>query len=179
MKTTKIAFRYYTINDVDAEEHWLRNMAKQGWMLDHVYFPGFYHFYAIEPTDIIYRLDYHPLSTKQKNAYIQMYADYGWTMITSLFGYHYFQKPAALCHGEETLFSDTLSKIDMVNRLIQGRLVPLCGVIIIILVFIWSSTLFHGLTIEEALGLTIFVLVGLFLTALLFFMQYRQIDRLH
>ena len=177
MKTKKTVFRYFTINDDTMEEKWLREMAKQGWVLEQVYFPGFYRFKMVEPIDIIYRLDYHPFHGSTNEGYITMYGDYGWNHVTSLMGYHYFSKPTSECAGEETIFSDSTSKRDMITRLIHGRLIPLVITIVLLILFSWLSTLWHGLTIGDAIGLTIAFLLGLILVTVFFFYQYIRVNR--
>lgn len=177
MKTKKTVFRYFTINDDTIEEKWLRQMANQGWLLDQVYFPGFYRFSMIEPEDIIFRLDYHPFHGGTNEAYLTMYKDYGWDHVTSMLGYHYFRKSSSKCNGEETLFSDSTSKSQMVTRLIHGRLIPLVLIIVMLLMITWLSTLWHGVTIGDAIGLTIAYLLGLIFVSIFFFYQYIRVNR--
>ena len=121
----KTFFRYYTIADYEDEEIWLREQHRTGWKLVSMTPPGFYVFESCMPEDVIYRLDYK--NSEQSEEYLQMMQDFGWEYFEHCFGWLYFRKPAAEVNSEEEgeLFSDPESRVDMVNRIVQTRMLPI------------------------------------------------------
>ena len=121
----KKEFRYFTIGDYEDEELWLREHHRNGWKMVHFTHPGFYTFESCEPEDVIYRLDYK--DSKQTPDYLQMAADFGWEYFAEISGWLYFRKPAAAAQadGEEELFSDDASRVEMVDHITRTRLIPL------------------------------------------------------
>lgn len=175
MNKTIIKFRFFTINGIDQEEAWLRSMAKQGYRLTQVSFPGFYQFEVVEPQDLVYRLDYNLDGQNHRDQYTQLYQDYGWTYITTMVGYNYFVKPADQCTDHDVIFSDQSSKIDMIARLFKGRVVPYLAIIALIILFVWWSTLDGGSTIDEALVFTCVVLIMVMVVLGIYYWYYHRI----
>lgn len=125
-KQYKRLFRFWTIADFETEEIFLREQHRQGWSFVKYTLPGFYTFEACTPEDVIYQLDFNDLKFIANSAYLQMFADYGWEYIQSVNGFSYFRKPAATHNNEDlTIFSDTESKIDMIQKIIRHRLIPI------------------------------------------------------
>ena len=56
-----------------------------------------------------------------------MLKDFGWEYFTHCVGWLYFRKPAsaAKTEGEEELFSDNASRVDMAEKVARTRLIPL------------------------------------------------------
>lgn len=125
MKDTKAVFKYFTIMDDEKEGEYLREMHKQGWRLEKVTFPGIYRFSACEPEDVCYQLDYNQDGVAHKTDYVQMFADCGWEYLFDFVGYSYFRKPADQMEGEESIFCDDESRLEMIKRVYKGRVVPL------------------------------------------------------
>lgn len=121
----KIKIRFYTIADYEDEELWLRRQHQNGWKLVKMTPPCFYTFEECEPEDVIYRLDYK--NGEQTEEYLQMLRDFGWEYFFHLFGWLYFRKPAsaAKTEGEEELFSDNASRVEMAEHVTRTRLIPL------------------------------------------------------
>ena len=115
---TKREFKYFTIFHHEKEEEYLRQMHKKGWRFVRVSGFGSYHFEECEPQDVIYQLDYAPQRKKEKEAYVQMFADCGWTYLQDYAGYSYFCKPKDE-KGEEAIFSDEVSRSTMVARVLK------------------------------------------------------------
>ena len=119
-------FQWFSLTDYEKEEAFLREKHIQGYKLIKVTLPGFYYFERCEPEDVVYKLDFNPQSTVEKERYVQMYADYGWEYLQDLNDYSYFRKSA--CNAEEhdlTIFSDDQSKLDMLKRIFFKRMVPI------------------------------------------------------
>ena len=121
----KKEFKYFTIFNHEAEEKYLREQHKAGWKFVKVTGFGTYHFEKCEPQDMIYQLDYNQEGLKNKEEYIQMFEDCGWTYLQEFAGYSYFCKPASEMDGEEEIFCDESSRLAMLERVYKGRLVPL------------------------------------------------------
>lgn len=85
-----------------------------------------YHFKRCESKDVIYQLDYNPDSAKQKEEYIKMFSDCGWTYLQDYVGYSYFCKAASEMDGaEEETFSDNISRLEMIKHVFKQRMLPL------------------------------------------------------
>lgn len=123
-KITK--FRFFTIPEYEKEQDWLRKEHNEGWEFYGVTFPGFYHFRKCEPKDVIYQLDYNPEGNQNKSSYIQIFQDCDWEYIADFMGYTYFRKPVEeMYYGEEEIFSDDASKLEMSRRVFKGRMLPM------------------------------------------------------
>lgn len=120
---TKIAF--FTISDWKEEERWLREQANQGLHLRRMVAPCFFIFEKGEAEDVIYRLDF--TNNDEKPDYRRMLEDYGWENCGKCAGWLYWRKRAAEAEneGESELFSDDASRLDMVKKVIQSRMLPL------------------------------------------------------
>ncbi|MBQ8258055.1 MAG: DUF2812 domain-containing protein [Clostridia bacterium] len=128
MKNTnycKKLFRYFSIFEYEKEEKYLREMHKSGWRFLKVTGLGVYHFEKCTPADVIYQLDYNQDSKEHKDEYLQMFSDCGWEHIQEYAGYSYFRKPAAEMNGDEEIFCDNESKLQMMERVLKGRMLPL------------------------------------------------------
>lgn len=125
MSKTKTVFRYFMIMDYEKEAEFLREMHKKGWRFVRVCNLGFYEFEACEPEDVVYQLDYNPEGLKHQNEYLQMFKDCGWEYLQDFVGYSYFRKPVAQMDGDEAIFCDDESRMDMIKRVGKGRIIPL------------------------------------------------------
>lgn len=123
MKDKKTVCKFFTIFQQEQEEKYLSSMHERGWKLKKVVFPGFYHFDRCEPVKASYRLDYNQEGVKNKAEYIKMFSDCGWEYLFDMTGYSYFCKEGG--DREEEIFSDDLSRLDMMRRVFKGRIIPL------------------------------------------------------
>ena len=101
----------------EQEETWLSEMANEGLHLDKVTFPGSYQFKKGASANYIYRLDYQSLKAKDRESYLQLFADSGWELVGEMAGWMYFR----FLPGEgkiPEIYSDTESKIEKYQRLI-------------------------------------------------------------
>ena len=121
----KTFVRFFTIADYEEEEIWLREQHRQGWKLTDMTPPCFFGFESCEPADVVYRLDFK--NDEQSDDYLQMAEDFGWEYFAQCFGWLYFRKPAesAEAEGEDELFSDNASRVEMVSQIVRRRMVPL------------------------------------------------------
>lgn len=131
---TKCEIKWFGIPDWDKEGEYLRSMHQQGWQLDHIVFPCFYHFIECQPEDMIYQLDYNQEGVQRKGEYVQMFADCGWTYLFDFVGFSYFRKPAADGAIDESIFCDHESRVQMMERVIKGRMTPLAILFFLVLV---------------------------------------------
>lgn len=156
MKQTKTNFRFFSISQWKKEQDYLRRQHQNGWKFTRVDFPGFYHFERCEPEDVVYQLDYNPDGAAHREEYIQMFRDCGWEYLQDLVGYSYFRKPVAqMKQGDEEIFCDDESRIEMMKRVLRGRMLPLACVFFLLILpnlFYWG----HGDTLYERVWYVIF-----------------------
>ena len=127
MSTTK-HFHWFWAWDDEKEEAYLRNMALDGWHFQSVTFPGYYTFEEGDPRNDFYRLDF--LSNyKDKDNYLQLFEDAGWSHVGEYGSWQYFRKTALEGKTLE-IFTDNESKIKKYSR-IMVFLVPFLPIYII------------------------------------------------
>ena len=117
--------RFFTILDYDKEQDYLRKMHKKGWKFVALKGAMFYHFEKCDPEDVIYQLDYNPEGIENKEEYVQIFRDCGWEYLQDACGYSYFRKKAADMEGDEEIFCDDESRLQMLERVFKGRMIPL------------------------------------------------------
>lgn len=108
-------YRFYL--NLEEEEKWLADMAKQGWELSQKTVIG-YRFRQSAPQDAVIRIDYRKLNTTAGfEDYQMLFRDSGWEHIegTKSSGVQYFKKVGK--EGETEIFSDTASKAARYRRL--------------------------------------------------------------
>lgn len=176
-KKTKLG--WFTVPEWKKEEEWLRKQHKKGWKLIKASVPCFYKFEECQPEDVIYQLDYNQEGMDHKGEYIQMFQDCGWEYVTDMMGYAYFRKPASeMSQEKEEIFCDEESRLEMMDRVYKGRMIPLivifCGVIVPQIVLQSQND-----SIPGRMLLTAFVLMFvLYLTVFLkFAREYHKIKR--
>ncbi|MCI8992034.1 MAG: DUF2812 domain-containing protein [Eubacterium sp.] len=125
MKNTKTQFRLFSIVQWKQEEEYLRKQHKNGWKFTRVVFPGFYHFEKCIPEDVVYQLDFNPDGLAHKDSYVQIFRDCGWEYLKDFVGYSYFRKSVLEMNGDEEIFCDDASRLDMIKRIFKGRIIPL------------------------------------------------------
>jgi len=141
---TKKEIRYFTIFNHQKEEAYLRRRHNEGWKFTKVSGFGMYHFEKCEPEDVIYQLDYNKQRSERLAEYILMFEDCGWEYLQEYAEYSYFRKPASEMNGEEEIFSDESSKVEMMARVFKGRLVPLLITFCLLLIPIFIQHAIHG-----------------------------------
>ena len=163
MKDVKKEFRWFSIADYEKEAEYLRRRHKEGWKFKNVTFPGIYTFEKCEPQDVVYQLDYNPDSVKNQLEYVQMFEDCGWEYLLNFAGYTYFRKTAALMEKEENIFCDDQSRLELLNRIFRGRIIPL--------MLIFLTMLLNGFLNIDNTAMTILfgVLIGIYIFVFLQF----------
>lgn len=121
MKDEKKEIRFFSIVDYEMEEEYLSRMHRKGWKLVGIDFPCLYHFKACDPEKVIYQLDFFPRYRLEEEEYFKMFQDCGWEYLFDFMDYHYFRKPASEMEGEEKIFCDDESRLDMMRRVFRGR----------------------------------------------------------
>jgi hypothetical protein len=107
-------FKWFWAWDDEKEKTYLREMALEGWHFKSVTFPGYYTFENGEPRNDFYRLDF--LSNyKDKENYLQLFKDAGWSHVGEYGSWQYFRKTAL--EGEiPEIFTDNDSKVKKYTR---------------------------------------------------------------
>ncbi|GFH94531.1 hypothetical protein IMSAGC003_01063 [Lachnospiraceae bacterium] len=116
--------RLFTIADFKEEEEWLEEMHRSGWKLIGMTPPCFFYFARCRPEEVVYQLDFRNRRDGYGSAYLQMFRDCGWEYVDSCMSFHYFRKPAALMEEEEEIFSDNVSRADLLGRIWKWRMMP-------------------------------------------------------
>lgn len=124
----KHVYKCFLLPDYEKEEQYLAEMHRSGWRLVSAK-PFHYIFEQSQPEEIVYRLDY-PEHNENRSLsdgeYIQLFSDYGWEYLAKLNGFYYFRKPASTAtDADNEIFCDTSSRLDMIRRIINTRLVPI------------------------------------------------------
>lgn len=180
MTRTKTEFKWFTVPQYKLEEEYLRTMHKKGWELSRIGFPGFYHFTECAPADVVYQLDYNLDAAKNKDEYVQMFADFGWEYLFDFVGYSYFKKPVQQMTGHEEIFCDDESRLEMMKRVLKGRIYPLLTIFFALIIpqlFLQtSSSGSSGLQKGLAIFYLIIFFIYLFMFAL-FGIQYFSFEK--
>lgn len=161
MQQSKTVFRWFSIPQYEQEQDFLREMHNAGWKLTGISFPGFYHFAACTPEDVVYQLDYNQEGVANKAEYVQMFSDCGWEYLFDFAGYSYFRKPVSQMQGEEEIFCDDESRLDMMKRVYKGRIIPLIIIFFGAILPQLTNSIFR-VTVGGLLQLCIGIVFGVF-----------------
>ncbi|MEM7335045.1 MAG: DUF2812 domain-containing protein [Chloroflexota bacterium] len=148
MSTVRKIRWFWSWNDLE-EEKWLRDMSAQGLHLKDVENPCFYIFEQGEPTNYVYKLDYHlnnamfnnlgwfALAKESKavkenrKEYHQLFRDAGWKYLGTSKGWKYFRQAEETGKVQE-LYTDQASKEKKYRRQIIFQ------ILLIILVSVYT-----------------------------------------
>ena len=168
--------RFFTISDFEQEEDFLREQHQNG--LELASYSGLtcYHFKRCEPKDVVYRLDYCGANHENKEVYIQMFRDYGWEYLFDRFGWSYFRKEVGEDGVAEEIFCDDESRLQMMNRVIKGRMIPLLVLFFAILLpqFVLNLTIYNNYVSAAVSGAILSVYVTVFATVFVKYNQFRN-----
>ena len=127
----KIVYRIFTIADYEREALYFREMHAKGWKLRKVsysilLFAVKYTFEKCQPEQVSYQLDFYPMKKSERVSYLQLFKDCGWKYITDFNGFSYFRKAhfEIESDAEFEIYNDATGKLDMVNRILRLRLLP-------------------------------------------------------
>jgi len=179
MKNRKIELRFFTIAQYQKEEEYLRDKHNRGWSFSHVTFPGFYHFDRCTPEDVIYQLDYNQNGLMHKRDYLQIFRDCGWEYLIDFMGYSYFRKSVSEMQGEEEhIFNDDESKMEMIERVIKGRMLPLVIIFFCVIIpqLLLQARLSHPL--NQVIFIVYLVLFLIYVVLFIqFYIHYKQLKQ--
>ena len=163
MMEKKIVYRIFTIADYEREALYFREMHAKGWKLRKVsysilLFAVKYTFEKCHPEQVSYQLDFYPMEKSERGSYLQLFKDYGWEHITDFNSFSYFRKAHSEVESaaEFEIYNDATNKLDMVNRILRLRLVP-----VLLLLAIYIPLLFMLLDRINTFDLWKFLVVGL------------------
>lgn len=162
-KDRKVEFKVFTVPEWKREEEYLREQHKNGWKFTKVDFLGCYHFVKAVPEDVVYQLDYNRDGLVHKLDYVQMFRDCGWEYLQDFVGYSYFRKPVAEMQGEEEIFCDYDSKLEMMKRVFKGRVIPMIVLFLCCLLPQFGYWMHMGGTMGDVLTAIFGVEIGLYL----------------
>lgn len=125
MSKRKKQFKWFSVVQYEQEQEYLSEMHKNGWKLTRIGAPGWYHFEKCEPEDVVYQLDYNQDGVANKEEYTQLFQECGWEYLFDYVGYSYFRKRRDDKETETAIFCDDESRLDMMGRVLKGKLLPL------------------------------------------------------
>ena len=125
MSKRKKQFKWFSIAQYEKEQEYLSEMHKNGWKLTRIGAPGWYYFEKCEPEDVVYQLDYNQDGVANKEEYTQLFQECGWEYLFDYVGYSYFRKRRDDKETENAIFCDDTSRLDMMGRVLKGKLLPL------------------------------------------------------
>ena len=162
---TKKEFRFFTIFEYEKEQEYLRSMHKSGWKFIKVTGFGVYHFEACEPVDVVYQLDYNKEGLSNQEEYVKMFADCGWEHLQNYAGYSYFRKPVSESGSAEEIFCDEESRIQMMERVLKGRMLPVLCLFFAVLIpqFILNLVTYRTYLVATFLGGILIIYLVVFL----------------
>lgn len=110
IKIKKVFFAW----QMDKEQAWLEDMAKQGYVLKAIK-PFRYYFEKGDPVDLVYQFDFQFMSKKNEPEYLEIFKE--WTLASKLGGWYYFYKER-IDDEKDSIFSDNDSKSGLFKRII-------------------------------------------------------------
>lgn len=134
MRERKTEFRFFTVAEWEKEEAYLSQRHREGWRFTGVRLPGVYGFERCDPQEVVYRLDYNPEARAHREDYVQMFRDCGWEYVQDYVGYSYFRKPAPASERDAEIFCDDASRLEMMERVLKGRMLPLVAILLLVIV---------------------------------------------
>ena len=175
MKTKK-QFKWFTIFDYEKEQDYLREMHQSGWKFTKVTGLGIYHFESCEPQDVVYQLDYNQEGLAHKEEYLKMFADCGWEYLQDYVGYSYFRKAVTEDGSEEQIFCDEDSKLQMMQRVLKGRMLPLLVVFFACLLpqFVTNLLNHRNHLVATLIGAVLALYLFIFATCFAKYQQYKN-----
>lgn len=173
---TKKQFRIFTIFEYEKEQDYLREMHKSGWKFVRLCGFGMYYFEKCTPEDVVYQLDYNAEGLNNKDEYLKMFTDCGWEYLQDYVGYSYFRKPVSENGETEEIFCDEESRMQMMERVIKGRMLPLLILFLGILLpqFITNIFTYQNFYIAALLGVVILLYAVIFATCAIKYIQYKK-----
>ncbi len=160
---TKTVFKFFTIFEYEKEQDYLRKMHQSGWKFVKVSGLCLYHFEKCIPEDAIYQLDYNRDGIAHKDEYVKLFNDCGWEYLQDFVGYSYFRKPASQATQKEGIFCDESSKLQMLERVFKGKILPLLALFLCILIPTFVESLYyHQYFIAAVLGMISCVYIFVF-----------------
>lgn len=180
-KDKKTVFKWFTIFQYEKEQEYLGKMHAKGWKLKSASGLGFYHFVKCEPEEMVYQLDYYQGGNDNKGEYLQMFKDCGWEYLFDHAGYSYFRKSVSNMQGHEEIFCDDESRLDMMKRVIQGRVITLIPLFCCIVLPNFARTFNDGDILRKTsigfsvfFGLSFVLYAWIFVYSLVWYLRFKN-----
>ena len=110
-----------------------------------------------------------------------MFRDCGWEYLQNYVGYSYFRKAASDMDGEEEIFCDDASRLDVMKQVFKQRMLPLLCIFLLIII---PEVLLRSqidTTVNHVLMVIFGIMFGLYLVLLIkFAIQFwKYFDSIH
>ena len=108
--------------------------------------------------------------------YLRMFEDCGWEYLQNYAGYSYFRKAVGEDGTEEMIFCDDDSKLQMMNRVLKGRMLPLLVIFFACLLpqFFINLLSLHNYFVAVMLGSILVLYISVFATCFAKYQQHRN-----
>jgi len=119
--TTRTVFHLFWAWQDEKEERWLREMARKGW---HLRRAGVirYTFERGDPAEVVYRVDYQNLRSRDRAEYLGIFRAAGWEHVGEVSSWHFFRTEAD-AGADPQIFSDAESRVAMHKRVLAVLIV--------------------------------------------------------
>lgn len=100
----------------------------------------------------------------------------GWEYLMDFNGYCYFRKPMTRMQQKEEIFCDDTSRLEMMQRIFYGRIIPLIAIFCCLIINGYMSTTEHGahrLTIVFAVLMVLYMVIFLQFAVKYFFFRQK------
>ena len=94
MSRISVRFRPFPVWNSEGELRWLEDLASRGYRLVKSFNP-LYFFKRGEPESVRYCHGFGRVKSRDRDEYLQLYADAGWQHVSSWVGWHYFKSSVA------------------------------------------------------------------------------------
>lgn len=155
MKTTRYIMSEGLAFGEETDMKKLQLKSKEGWHLEKFAFMG-YTLKKGEPAEYIYNIDYRELEDEEKDEYLNLFAEAGWTHVLSSQGMHFFRAAP----GTKPIFTDQESIAEKHHNF--GKpLVPIAGTVTLLSILAWIGVVFSSGILQRALTVIAVILIVL------------------
>jgi len=102
MTKLRLKFRPFPVWNSEGELRWLEDHASRGYRLVKSFNP-LYIFARSEPESVRFCHGFRCIRSKDRDEYLQLYADAGWQYVSSWVGWHYFKSSVATANDMDRI----------------------------------------------------------------------------
>ncbi|WYP26755.1 DUF2812 domain-containing protein [Alkalihalobacillus sp. FSL W8-0930] len=149
MKTTKYIMSEGLAFGEETDMKKLQLKSKEGWHLEKFAFMG-YTLKKGEPAEYIYNIDYRELADEEKDEYLNLFTEAGWTHVLSSQGMHFFRAAP----GTKPIYTD-MGTIAEKHHNLGKSLLPITIITLLLTIFSWVGITFSTGMLRNILAVAI------------------------